>query len=124
MKEEIMMALVKELFSYGNLHEEYSFNDDSFILDLKKEDDNNITIKVILKEKDNKDKKEFEKWVNSLDDDIFNETWESLSEECGLKELNDAYKTENYQQVINMFKDRASQVINSKINNLKDLLAF
>lgn len=124
MKEEMMMALIKELFTYNNLHEEYSFNDDSFILDLKKEDDNNITIKVTLKEKDNKDKKEFEKWVNSLDDDIFNETWESLSEEFGLKELNDAYKTENYQQVIDMFKDRATQVITNKINNLKGLLAF
>lgn len=124
MKEEIMMALVKELFTYNDLHEEYSFNDDSFILDLKKEDDNTLTVKVVLKEKDNKDKKEFEKWVNSLDDDVFNETWESLSEEYGLKELNDAYKTKDYQQVIDMFKDRASQVINSKINNLKSFLAF
>lgn len=124
MKEEMMMALVKELFTYDDLHEEFAFNNDSFILDLKKEDDNTLTIKVVLKEKDNKDKKEFEKWVNSLDDDVFNETWESLSEEFGLKELNDAYKTENYQQVIDMFKDRASQVITNKINNLKGLLAF
>ena len=119
-----MMALVKELFTYDDLHEEFTFNDDSFILDLKKEDNNTLTIKVVLKEKDNKDKKEFEKWVNSLDDDVFNETWESLSEEFGLKELNDAYKTENYQQVIDMFKDRATQVITNKINNLKSFLAF
>ena len=100
-QEELLKLLVKELFGMDTLHQEYQDNDTHFVIDSKKEG-NKLTITVTLKE--NKDKKEFEKWVNQLDDDLFNEVWESLSKEDNLHDLNDLYNSENYKQVINKFK--------------------
>ena len=80
---------------------------------------NSIILK--LTKKDNKDKKEFEDWVNQLDDDIFTEVWESLSEDFGLKELNDIYDSPNYKNVINVFKTRAKEIAEEKVKMLTKL---
>ena len=69
-QEELLKALVSELMGMNELHQEYQDNDTHFVIDSKKEG-NKLTITVTLKE--NKDKKEFEKWCQSLDDDIFQE---------------------------------------------------
>ena len=116
MKEkELIITLVKELMVMDELHEEYTDNNLHCVIDSQKEGDT-LTIKVSLKE--NKDKQEFEDWVNRLDDDIFNETWESLSNEYGLKNLNDVYNTEDYKNVINMFKSTAREIAENKVKQL------
>lgn len=102
------------------LHSEYM--DDQYVIDITKNGDTEINIKISLIE--NKDKKEFEKWVNDIDDDIFNETWESLSNEYGLKNLNDAYNTENYMEVIDKFKSKAKEIATEKINKLTQIIKF
>lgn len=119
MKEkELVITLIKELFEMDELHETYKDDNTFYAIDSQKEG-NTLTINVTLKE--NSDKKEFENWVNDLDDDIFNETWETLSEEFGLKDLNEAYNTENYKEVIDKFKSTAKQIAESKILELKSL---
>ena len=120
MEKELIKTLIEELFGMEELHEEYQDNDTHFAIDMQKEDDNTLVITIELK--DNKDKKEFESWVNDLDDEIFNETWESLSDEFGLKDLNEAYNSDDYITVIDKFKERAKEVINKKINYYKQLI--
>ena len=119
-QEELLKLLVKELFALNELHQEYQDKDTHFVVDSKKEG-NKLTITVTLKE--NKDKKEFEKWVNQLDDDLFNEVWESLSKEDNLHDLNELYNGENYKQVINKFKARTRQIARGKIEELQKLLS-
>lgn len=120
MEKELINTLLKELFEMEELHEEYQDNDTHFAIDVQKEDENTLNVKIVLK--DNKDKKEFEAWVNDLDDEIFNETWESLSDEFGLKDLNEAYNSDDYIAVIDKFKERAKEVINNKISCYQKLL--
>lgn len=115
MTNEMVTALIKELFTVDELHNEYTDNNISYVIDVQK-NDNKLTIEISLEE--NKDKKEFENWVDELDDDIFNETWESLSDEFGLKDLNDAYETDNYQEVIETFKSKAREIAQEKVNML------
>jgi len=119
-QEELLKTLIKELFALSELHQEYQDKDTHFVVDSKKEG-NKLTITVTLKE--NKDKKEFEKWVNQLDDDLFNEVWESLSKEDALHDLNDLYNSENYKEVINKFKIRTKQIARGKIEQLQKLLS-
>lgn len=120
MEKELINTLLEELFGMEELHEEYQDNDTHFAIDVQKEDENTLNVKIVLK--DNKDKKEFEAWVNDLDDEIFNETWESLSDEFGLKDLNEAYNSDDYIAVIDKFKERAKEVINNKISCYQRLL--
>jgi hypothetical protein len=94
------------------LHQEYQDNDTHFVIDSKKEG-NKLTITVTLKE--NKDKKEFEKWVDQLDDDLFQEVWESLSADYDLHNLNDIYNNGNYREVINKFKSKTREIVQNKI---------
>jgi len=118
-QEELLKLLVKELFGMDTLHQEYQDNDTHFVIDSKKEG-NKLTITVTLKE--NKDKKEFEKWVDQLDDDIFQEVWEALSEEDNLHSLNDIYNNGNYREVINKFKAKTREIAKTKIRELQKLL--
>ncbi len=110
--------LIEELFNADNAHEEYTDNDISFSIDSKKQDDNTIVITI----KRNTDKAEFEKWVNNLDDNLFEEVWESLSNKFGLKELNSMYEGANYKNVISFFKNEAKNITQNKINELQSLL--
>ena len=118
-QEEIIKALIEELFGMDELHQEYQDNDTHFVIDSKREG-NKLTIEITLKE--NKDKKEFEKWVQQLDNDIFNEVWESLSEEDELHSLDEMYNTERYKEVIAKFKNKTKEIVNQKIRNLQKII--
>lgn len=117
----MITALIKELFTVEELHNEYTDNNISYVIDVQKDKENNkLTIEISLEE-GNKDKEEFENWVQKLDDDIFQEIWESLSDEYGLKDLNDIYESDNYQEVIDLFKSEAKKVAKEKVDMLTKL---
>ncbi len=118
-QEEILKALIEELFAMNELHQEYQDNDTHYVVDSTKEG-NTLTIKVQLLE--NKDKKEFENWLQLVDNDLFQEVLEELAEREGLTDLDALYKTEDYQKVINRVKAKTKEIANRKIRNLKKLL--
>lgn len=118
-QEEILKALIEELFAMNELHQEYQDNDTHYVVDSTKEGDT-LTIKVQLLE--NKDKKEFENWLQLVDDDLFQEVLEELAEREGLTDLEALYKTEHYPKVIDRVKAKTKEIANRKINNLKKLL--
>ena len=120
-QEELIKVLIKELLQMEEVHYEYTENDKTYVLDSEK-NGNELNIKVSINE--NKDKSEFETWANQLDDDIFEEVWQSLSEECNLHDLNELYESDNYKEVINKFKDMTKRVITNKINNYKKLISY
>ena len=119
-QEEILKALIEELFAMDTLHQEYQDNDSHFVVDSTKEG-NTLTIKVQLLE--NKDKKEFEKWLQQVDDDLFQEVLEELAEKEGLSDINSLYNSENYQQVIDRVRSKTKELAARKIKNLKKLLS-
>lgn len=118
-QEEILKALIEELFAMNELHQEYQDNDTHYVVDSTKEG-NTLTIKVQLLE--NKDKKEFENWLQLVDDDLFQEVLEELAEREGLTDLDALYKTKDYQKVIDRVKAKTKEIANRKIRNLKKLL--
>lgn len=118
-QEELLKQVINELFSLDNLHQEYQDNDTHYVVDSQKEG-NKLTITITLKE--NKDKKEFERWVNNMDDDFFNDVWESLSEEDNLHSLDEMYNSENYKEVINRFKKKTKEIASNKIKELQKYL--
>ena len=123
MKEEILLALIKELSAFNKLHKEYHTEDISYIVDSNREG-NVLHFDVKIQEnKDKKERKEFEKWVDQLDDDIFNEVWESLSMEDNLHNLSEIYKTQDYKKVIDKFKAKTKEVASIKIKELEKLLS-
>lgn len=120
-QEEILKALIEELFEMDTLHQEYQDNDSHFVVDSTREG-NTLTIKVKLLE--NKDKKEFEKWLQQVDDDLFQEVLDELAEKEGLKDISNLYNSENYQQVIDKVRSKTIELASRKIKNLKKLLYF
>ena len=76
-QEELLKQVINELFSLDNLHQEYQDNDTHYVVDSQKEG-NKLTITITLKE--NKDKKEFERWVNNMDDDFFNDELDNMDD--------------------------------------------
>ena len=119
-KEELLKALIEELFEMDTLHQEYQDNDSHFVVDSTKEG-NTLTIKVQLLE--NKDKKDFENWLQQVDDNLFQEVLEELSEKEGLSDINALYNSEKYQQVIDKVKAKTKEIANRKIKSLKKLLS-
>lgn len=119
MKEETLLALIKELSGFTKLHKEYHTDDISYIVDSNKEGD---VLHFDVKIQSNKDKKEFEKWIQNLDDNLFNEVWESLSKEDNLNDLNDIYNSGNYREVINKFKAKTRELARNKIRELQKLI--
>ena len=118
-QEELLKALIKELFEMDKLHQEYKDNDSHFVVDSTREG-NTLTIKVQLLE--NEDKKDFENWLQQVDDDLFQEVLEELSEKDGLSDINSLYNSENYQQVIDKVKTKTKEIANRKIKMLKKLV--
>jgi hypothetical protein len=119
-QEEILKALIEELFAMDTLHQEYQDNDSHFVVDSTREG-NTLTIKVQLLE--NKDKKEFEKWLQQVDDDLFQEVLDELAEKEGLKNIDNLYNSENYQQVIDRVRSKTKELAARKIKDLKKLLS-
>ena len=118
-QEELLKALVSELMGMDELHQEYQDNDTHFVIDSTREG-NTLTIKVQLLE--NKDKKDFENWLQQVDDDLFQEVLEELAEKEGLSDINSLYNSENYQQVIDRVKTKTKEIASRKIKMLKKLI--
>ena len=117
-QEEILKALIKELFAMDTLHQEYQDDDTHFVIDSAKEG-NTLTIKVTFIE--NEDKKNFENWLKLVDDDLFSEVLSELTEE-GLSDINAAYNSKEYKQVINKVKAKTREIAARKVKALKKLL--
>lgn len=115
-QEEILKTLIEELFKMDNVHHEYTDNNSSYVIDSQKEG-NTLTIKVSLKE--NEDKKNFEKWLENVDDNLFSEVLEEMG---GLYDLQSLYSSENYKEVINKVKSKTKEIANRKIKELQKLL--
>ena len=118
-QEELLKQLISELMSMSELHQEYQDNDTHFAIDSKREG-NKLTIEITLKE--NKDKKEFEKWLQQVDDDLFQEVLDELAEKEGLKDISTLYNSEKYQQVIDTVRAKTKEIAARKIRSLKKLL--
>lgn len=116
MNELNFAPLIKELFEMNEMHQEYKDNDISFCIDSQKKDDSTLVITIKLNE--NKDKEEFEKWVDNLDDEIFEQTVAIVNKHFNGK-MNDVYASEDYKQVIDLFKHTAFKIAQEKINLLK-----
>lgn len=115
-QEELLKTLIEELFKMDNVHHEYTDNNSSYVIDSQKEG-NTLTIKVSLKE--NEDKKNFEKWLENVDDDLFSEVLEEMG---GLYDLQSLYSSENNKEVINKVKSKTKEIANRKIKELQKLL--
>ena len=115
-QEEILKALAKELFEMDTMHQEYQDNDTHFIVDSNKEGDT-LTVKITLKE--NKDKQEFEKWLEYVDDDLFQEVLESFGDAFDMEK---EYNSPNYKRVIYEVKNRARDMAAKKIKELQKVL--
>lgn len=118
-QEELLKALVSELMGMDELHQEYQDDDTHFVIDSTKEG-NTLTIKVQLLE--NKDKEDFENWLQQVDDNLFQEVLEELAEKEGLSDINSLYNSENYQQAIDKVKAKTKEIANRKIKMLKKLI--
>ena len=117
-QEELFKALIKELFELDTTHQEYQDNDTHFVVDSNKEG-NTLTIKVQLLE--NKDKQEFEKWLEQVDDDLLSEVFSEIQKE-GLGDLQALYNSENYMQVIDTVKRKTRELALKKMQCLKKLI--
>ena len=118
-QEELLKTLVSELMGMDELHQEYQDDDTHFVIDSTKEE-NTLTIKVQLLK--NKDKEEFENWLQQVDDSLFQEVLEELAEKEGLSDINSLYNSEKYQQVIDRVKAKTKEIANRKIKMLKKLI--
>lgn len=86
-----------------------------FDASLEKTEDDTLTITIKYnKEESAKDK--FEKWCESIDDDIFVEACEKFEELTG-KSLNEADESKLY----HLFQTVVQQVVSAKIDKLKKL---
>lgn len=119
MKNELFKTLIDQLMQLEEVHYEYNENNNSYVLDSKKEGD---VLTVTVKKSENKDKQEFEEFVNKIPDDLFNEVWESLQEEDNLHSLNELYESDDYKKVINKFKAKLNNIINQRISYYKNVL--
>jgi hypothetical protein len=118
-QEELLKALIKELMELDELHNEYQDNDSHFVIDSTKEG-NTLTIKVQLL--DNKDKKEFENWLKLVDDDLFAEVLQELSEKEGISDIEALYKSADYKKAIDKVKAKTKEIAARKVKALKRLL--
>lgn len=115
-QEEMFKILIKELFGMDELHQEYQDEDTHIVVDSQK-DGNTLTIKVELLE-NNKDKKEFERWIKNLDDDIFIKAYEELQKQYDTS-LDDLYNSNSsYKELISNFKNSVKDIVESKIESI------
>ena len=119
-QEEIFKALIKELFEANTTHQEYQDNDTHFVVDSERKG-NTLTIKVQLLE--NEDKKNFEAWLQHVDDDLFSEVLDELREREGLADLQALYNSEDYKKVIDRVTSKTKEIAARKIKSLKKLLS-
>lgn len=119
--EKELISLVKDILNMDEMHQQYQDNDINCVLDLVKKDENTFVLTVSLKE--NKDKKEFEHWADSIDDELFDEVWNSLSNLYDLHDLNQKYESDDTcKYVIELFKNEAKKLAKQKIAKLTKIL--
>ena len=111
----MIILAIASLTGCGRESERVSYN-------IAQEADNFNVLRRVVVINTRTDKAEFEKWVNNLDDNLYEEIWESLSNKFGLKELNSMYEGANYKNVISCFKNEAKNITQNKINELQSLL--
>ena len=115
-QEELLKTLIEELFKMDNVHHEYIDNNSTYVIDSQKEGDT-LTIKVTLKQ--NKDKEEFEKWLENVDDDLFSEVLDEMDD---LYDLDSLYNSPDYKEVITQIKSKTKELANKKIKKLQSIL--
>ena len=125
-KNEILNALIKA-FDYNVCQEATTIQNEpgvAYEVDLKKDGDV-LNIVIERKKLENKDKKEFEAWLDTLDDDLFQEALTKARELTGEspQKLDDQYNSENYKDIINLFKNVVSILVKEKIDALNKILA-
>lgn len=124
-KKEILNELIKA-FKFNECQEATTIQNEpdvAYEVDLKKKGDI-ITIVLERKQLENKEKKEFERWLDSIDDDMFQEALERVEKITGLnpKELNAEYDSEDFKNVISHFKKIIPTIAKERINNLTKYL--
>jgi len=125
-KNEILNALI-QAFKYDKCQEATTIQnnpDVAYEVDLKKDGDT-LTIVIERKELENKQKKEFEQWLDSIDDDIFQEALERVQKLTGIdaKQLDEDYNSEDYMRIINLFKKMVPNIAKERIDSLQKYLA-
>lgn len=125
-KNEVLNALIKA-FDYDTCQEATTIQNDSSVayeVDLKKDGDV-LNIVIERKKLANKDKEEFEAWLDTLDDDLFQEALTKARELTGEspQKLDDQYNSEQYKDIINLFKNVVSILVKEKIDALNKILA-
>ena len=65
-QEDLLKTLISQLIAMNETHYEYTDNSTNFVIDSKKPNPNELVINV--KVQDNKDKKEFEKFIDNMID--------------------------------------------------------
>lgn len=106
-KNEILNALIKA-FDYNVCQEATTIQNEpgvAYEVDLNKDGDT-LTIVIEKKELENKDKKEFEAWLDTVDDNMFQEALEKVQKITGIdaKQLDEDYNSKDYKGIINLFK--------------------
>ena len=121
MEQENFIEFIKELMSIDKFHQEYQDNDIHYVIDAIKDESGELTIKV-NQVKDSKDKKEFEKWLELVDDGLFAEILESLQEDgYDIDNLNQVFNTKDYKKVIDIVKEKAKELAENKIKAYQKL---
>ena len=120
MEQENLIEFIKELMELDTLHQEYQDNDIHFVIDARKDEDNTLNIKVKPIVVDTA-RKEFEEWLKQVDDELFAEVLEALQEDYDMDKLDEAYSSENYKEVIDIFRNKAKEIATNKINAYKKL---
>ncbi len=115
-QEEIMKALIDELFKLDTLHQEYQDNDTQFAIDSQK---NGNKLIITITRNENEDKKNFEKWLEKVDSDVFEEVLEELGDAFDLSKI---YNSPNYKEVINKVQNKTKEVAARRIKKLQTLL--
>ena len=121
MEQENFIEFIKGLMSVNTFHQEYQDNDIHYVIDAIKDEAGELTIKV-NQVKDNKDKKEFEKWLELVDDGLFAEVLEALQEDgYDIDNLNQVFNTKEYKKVIDIVKGKTQEIAENKIKAYKKL---
>ena len=114
----LLQAVFQELFGTNDMHEKYEDNGVFFSIDSKKTDDNTMVITLHYKEDDSK--KDFEEYVDNLDDEIFTEALEQTKKMIPNMEV--IYESTDWEKVADTFQDNVNAVIENKIKNLKSFI--
>lgn len=121
MEQENFIEFIKGLMSVDKFHQEYQDNDIHYVIDAIKDESGELTIKV-NQVKDSKDKKEFEKWLELVDDGLFAEILESLQEDgYDIDNLNQVFNTKDYKKAIDIVKGKAKELAENKIKAYQKL---